>query len=556
LELRSERVIGAARLTLGMTAFAGMLEPGTTVLQMRGPAAFVGLLFVVYSLLICVWLLVTRRLPAFVPPAMLAADLIWFSALIFVGSVGENPYPLLYVFVLLSAGLRWGMRETLASAGVCSLLSVMLPLTVAQLRLPLSAAGATAVHLDLEAILLRTAALLVVGYLVGYLSEREKRVKRGLQELAQTLAGSRVDDDLGSVVASTLANIRGLYRARRVTALFYDVDEEELTECTLTAGNEAPVIGPVSPVRAEEWVNFEDPHVLPPSVVKQLGSRKFEWTHFAYGAHLGWLFVVEPRLHRVDDEGSLQEVGDRMGPILDKMFLLRRLRRETIEEERNRIAHDFHDGPLQSFYSFELYLEVLQHWLEKDPRRAAAELAGLREAARKQAIELREFVRNMRPVDVEAGTLLTQLRALAEDMQKSSNLSIRVLADAYRIRARRRLCREIFQIVREALNNVWKHANADHAIVTLEQTEDAITITVDDNGRGFNFTGRYGLAALDAQRLGPVSIKQRVRGIGGELIVDSQPGLGTKLMVRVPLRLGAAALTELAAETQRSKAAI
>lgn len=545
MDLRAERVIAVARLVLAVTALASLVQESDGVEQLQRAAPVVAGLFTAYSVGVLIWLLAAGQLRLGAVAVLLCADLAWFTALIFVGGTGEAPpYTIFYVFVLLSAGLRWGMRETLACAGICSLFSVLLPMALAQAKphLPFASPLGPLNHFELNDILMRTVALLVAGYLIGYLAEREKRVKRGLQELAQSLAGSRVDQDLSEVVGSALAGIRNLFEARSVTALFYDFDEEQLVRCALPAGETAPVVSEVDHPDVSSWVNLENPLVLPPSLPERLQSKRFHWTHFAYQGHLGWLFVVEPQVKRNYDPASLQEVANQLGPVLEKMFLLRRVRREAIEEERNRMARDFHDGPLQSFYSFELYLEVLQHWMERDQERAARELASLREAARRQGLELREFVQNMRPVEVEAGTLLTQIRALAEDFQKTSSFTIHVLADSHRIRARRRLCRELYQITRESLNNIRKHAEAAHAVITLEQDAETLTLTVDDDGRGFSFEGRYELEELDRLRLGPVSIKQRVRAIGAQLALESQPGHGAKLQVRIPLGASASSV--------------
>lgn len=554
MDLRSERVIAAARLTLAVAALASLLQDTENLEELRKAAPVVAGLFVAYSTAVLGWLLVARKPRMRAGSILLCADLVWFTSLVFVGGVGVNPYPILYVFVLLSAGLRWGMRETLVCAGICSLLTVLLPLALAQIELdlPFAASLAPLSRFDLNAILLRTVALLVVGYLVGYLAERDKRLKRGLQELAQALAGSRVDHDLSEVVGLALAGIRDLYRARSVTALFYDFDEEQLMRCSLSSGTDTPTLTEVAPSDIASWVGLDNPQMLPPGLPERLKSGRFRWSHFRYQGHLGWLFVVEPQVEKNDDSASLQEVADQLGPVLDKMFLVRRVRRETMEEERNRIARDFHDGPLQSFYSFELYLEVLQHWLERDPARAARELASLREAARRQGLELREFVQNMRPVEVEGATLLTQIRSLADDFQKTGDFTIQVLADSHRIRARRRLCRELFQIVREALNNIRKHSDAAHALITLEQDAESLLLVVDDDGRGFNFEGRYDLEEMDRLRLGPISIKQRVRSIGAQLTLDSHPGHGCKLQIRVPLGTSPSPL-ELSKLARRTK---
>jgi signal transduction histidine kinase len=62
-----------------------------------------------------------------------------------------------------------------------------------------------------------------------------------------------------------------------------------------------------------------------------------------------------------------------------------------------------------------------------------------------------------------------------------------------------------------------------------------LELTVEDNGGGFPFTGSFGLDELELLRLGPVSIKRRVRLVGGELHIESRPGKGATLQIRVPI---------------------
>lgn len=533
-------MIGAARLALSLATLGTLLDGTESTEHLKRAAPVVAGLFAAYSGGLLAWLFSRRRLPHFAGALLLCTDLIWFSALVFVGGYENNPYPILYVFILLSAGLRWGMRETLVCAGICSMFATLFPLALAKLDLHYTFSGAAADFLppvtqfDFDTMLMRTAALLVIGYLIGYLSEREKRIQRGMAELAHALTGARVDRDLSDVVGQALASVRDLYRARSVTALFYDFDEDDLIRFSVRGRANNLSLSEITDSEVSRWVDLEQPHVLPDTLSQELGTARFHWTHFAYQGHLGWLFIEEPRVKNFDP-AALQYVADELGPVLEKMFLLRRVRQEAIDEERSRIARDFHDGPLQSFYSFELYLEVLQRLLESDPKRAAEELASLRESARRSGLELREFVQNMRPIDVEAATLLSQVRTLADDFQKSSKFKVTVLAESHRIRARRKLGREILQMIRESLNNIRKHAEASHAVITLEQEPDWLTLTVDDDGRGFSFEGEYDLETLDRLRLGPISIKQRARSIGAQLSVTSHRNHGSKLVVRVPL---------------------
>lgn len=154
---------------------------------------------------------------------------------------------------------------------------------------------------------------------------------------------------------------------------------------------------------------------------------------------------------------------------------------------------------------------------------------------RKQAREMRDLVEQMRPMDMEGTTLLSLLRGLVEEVQRSGDLSIQLVADSHRVEVPRRVSREVFQIVREAVANTRKHARAGHIVIAVDAEPEVLKLTLDDDGTGFNFSGTYSLEELDRLRLGPVSIKQRARQLGASLQLESNPGHGCRLLFRVPL---------------------
>src|SRR5262249_9648067 len=153
--------------------------------------------------------------------------------------------------------------------------------------------------------------------------------------------------------------------------------------------------------------------------------------------------------------------------LIGQFFTLRRVRSQAIDEERRRIAQDFHDGPLQVFLGFNVHLEYIRKILERDLATAAAELQQLQEVTRKQERELRELLSEMRPMDREGVTLLGLLRQMVDDLQKSGDLTIKLLADSHRVDAPARIAREVFQIAREAIANARKHASASHIVIAL-----------------------------------------------------------------------------------------
>lgn len=212
--------------------------------------------------------------------------------------------------------------------------------------------------------------------------------------------------------------------------------------------------------------------------------------------------------------------------------LLRDDAQRARESERQRIAADFHDGPLQAFIGFLLRLELVRKLISKDVETALTELKQLQEIAKKQVNELRSFVRSMRPVEVEGSSFAASLSRLVEQFQQDTGINTTFMSGDYEEPGETETALELLQIVRESLNNVQKHSRATRVMVSVSRHGDGLEVTVDDNGAGFPFSGLYTIDEMDLMRLGPASIKRRVRLLGGELLIDSRPGEGVSLKVR------------------------
>jgi signal transduction histidine kinase len=149
--------------------------------------------------------------------------------------------------------------------------------------------------------------------------------------------------------------------------------------------------------------------------------------------------------------------------------------------------------------------------------------------------ELRQLVTDLRPVRIESADLLELMNSFAERFRNEAGVAVDLLVEGGDLRVPDRVCRELFQIYRESLHNIKKHAQASHVVVKLWQDETKVFLVVDDNGRGFSFAGRYTREELDRLRLGPISIKERTRSVGGTLTVESSPGHGARLTIEIPL---------------------
>ncbi|MGH9740102.1 MAG: sensor histidine kinase [Candidatus Acidiferrales bacterium] len=231
----------------------------------------------------------------------------------------------------------------------------------------------------------------------------------------------------------------------------------------------------------------------------------------------------------------LERIVRQVGPPLENVFLLRSLRTRAVESERSRISRDLHDGILQTLLSLNIQLDVLRHKPPQTQDALRDELSSLQRTVKEQGEELRRMVTEMRPLRVDSADLKELMCGFAERFRSEHDLAVELFIDERNLRIPDRICREIFQIYREALHNVKKHAHASHVVVKLTQDDSKVFLIVDDNGMGFSFSGRYASEELDRLRLGPISIKERTRSVAGTLTLESNPGHGARLTIEIPV---------------------
>jgi signal transduction histidine kinase len=225
---------------------------------------------------------------------------------------------------------------------------------------------------------------------------------------------------------------------------------------------------------------------------------------------------------------------NRMSNTLRHNVIIRSQAEGAREAERQRIAADFHDGPLQSFISFQMRLEIVRKLFSRDIEAAGEELHQLQNLCRSQVAELRSFVRSMRPTD-EGMSLAASLNRMADSFQRDTGISASVSAGDLADPEETEVSLELLQIVREALNNIQKHSGASRIVLRVARRDQRLEFSVEDNGGGFPFCGAFTLEELELLRLGPVSIKRRVRMLNGDLTLESRPAQGAKIEIRIPV---------------------
>jgi signal transduction histidine kinase len=220
---------------------------------------------------------------------------------------------------------------------------------------------------------------------------------------------------------------------------------------------------------------------------------------------------------------------------LFSIYLQRRLQSRAGIADRARISRELHDGVIQALIGIEMQLEALRRDAAGNvPDQIASQLAANQRLLGDQILEVRDLMGLLKPEEVDARRLVEHLADMVGRFRHRTGIQARLVCADDEVDLTPRACREVAGIVQEALANVRKHSGATSVVVRLERRGASWKLVVDDNGCGLDFDGHLPDQEVDAQRKGPVIIKERVRAIGGSLMLHSQRGFGTQLDITIP----------------------
>jgi signal transduction histidine kinase len=460
-----------------------------------------------------------------------------------------------YLFICWVAGMRWGLRAAIPLAGALALILVLLTARKGEIG-----------WMRVIAWVGLVGGTFAGGAALAFLADRSRHFASQNDFFSRITATLQVDQGLAESLRLLLDELARAFQVEVALLAYRDTDLERIYIWRLKAGeSERLVPESYSLARADGfllddmdatvcWNSLQGAgngfgwdrrdgrrlHTLPrlPGPTQQELSMRsmLSVTFDQLGQPAGRLFLINGRKpFERPDLAWLERISRHVGPPLENIFLLRHLRARAIEGERSRISRDLHDGILQTLLSIEIQLDVLRRRVAAAPDQAEASLGNLQHTVKNESAELRRMVTDLRPLRVQSADLVDLMHGFAERYRNESTLALDVMIESADLHAPDRVCREIFQIYREALNNIKKHAKASHVVVKLSQDDSRIVLVVDDNGEGFSFAGRFTGDELDRLRLGPISIKERTRTVGGVLTVESNPGHGARLTIEVPL---------------------
>jgi signal transduction histidine kinase len=556
--LRVERILAGARVFLAaMATVVALVAPDDPSL-LSGPSQVV---LVAYALFAVAVLTTIRWQPQLVVASRMAlhgVDLA-VTALITVLSAGPGtPFFVFFIFVLLAAALRWGAGPTLITGAA----TIAWYLVGGLLESGFSAGEVEATRYFMRAAFLLIATLVLAqlaGTFAMFHAESEvlsgilARVKRGegftttlqdvLEEGLRYTQSARAllvmkDEEEGRVYCWRVLRSDAAAATPLLTEL--STPESEALFAAMPAGlsiwNSGPVRGDTMKLRGLDEVGTLTTVAVAAGPHRDLLAAEQADTYTGLRIQLaGWdggLFLLGAPTADESTLHFLRRLAGHIAPAMHGQYLAARVRTRIGDLERARLARELHDGLIQSLIGLEMQLDALRR---HTPAPAiGAELRTIQSRLHDSILDTRDLMAHLKPQTLGRESLLTELTVLIERFRHDTGIEARLVCNVEHVDTPARTSQELARIVQEALVNVRKHAGARNVIVRITRG-DCWTLSIDDDGRGFAFSGRLTQDELDRQRRGPVVIKERVRAIGGELSIESEPGRGSRLAIVWPL---------------------
>jgi signal transduction histidine kinase len=206
-------------------------------------------------------------------------------------------------------------------------------------------------------------------------------------------------------------------------------------------------------------------------------------------------------------------------------------RREGVLEERQRLAGEIHDTLAQGFTSIIMHLEAAEQAMATEPDRLQWHLNRARSTARASLDQARRVVQGLRPDQLERHSLPEAIARTARHWGEETGVQIASQTTGSPIPLHPKIEVTLLRAAQEALNNVRKYARAKDVRLTLSYMEDVVMLDVQDDGVGLqgsepsSLSGGFGLQAM----------RERAQQCGGSVMIESEPGEGTTVVVNIPL---------------------
>lgn len=199
-------------------------------------------------------------------------------------------------------------------------------------------------------------------------------------------------------------------------------------------------------------------------------------------------------------------------------------------DERRRITQELHDGLLQSLATLILRLEACRRQFLESPAELDREIRSIEDDTRRSMKTIREFLAGKESHSFPPGTLLEKFKDDLKFLRDGVGLRVILETEPEAFNPPEIVEQDLYYVLREGLMNIIRHSQASRADVVLRQTRTEIQGSLRDDGIGFDPN-----KTRNDQGLGLLSMKERVKRLGGKLEVQSSPGKGAKVSFVLPI---------------------
>ena len=558
---RVERVLATSRLCLGATALVVDLAHPLSPPHYDDLLILLLLLYCVQNLGFLIWMILNREPGRAFVRVVQVSDVFWPIALSLFADPPSSLVFVFFLFALMTTAYRFGLYETALTSIACVVLLIFQETIV--VFGPKGLGQLLYTPTSMSRLVLRCGFLIMAGFLLGYLAEREKELRAEIGLTNYFLSLTRVGNPLSDVVTEIARGLANVFGASRGYALInqptsgrlfrWDIgvrprvtfeqrelrgaepEAQALRECphTFYYAQDARGLATIDAIDDEGRMlsAHEFPDFRP--ILEDATSALFvrvevgrEWSgrFVLVDAKLGWNRERELRF--------AQNAVRQVAPALYSIYLFRRLRSRAGAMERAKVARELHDTAIQSLISIEMQVDVLRRRANGLPM--TEELERVQKLLREEVLNMRELMQSMRPVEVGPNQFLDFMAQLVERFRSDTGVEARFVSELEEVSLPASACRELVRVVQEGLVNVRKHSSASSVYVRFGAQNGLWRLVIDDDGKGFPFSGRLTLGELDDLHRGPAVIKERVRAIGGDLVIESSPGHGSRLEITVP----------------------
>ncbi|HEU5163566.1 MAG TPA: histidine kinase [Thermoanaerobaculia bacterium] len=552
LDAPAERLIVAGRILFGAVALGLLWVEPIGVFRNQSILLILCAIYMGYAILTTFVGVGAQLTLPWYRTATHVADVAFAVALLWVSADVATPFRVFATFAVLAAGLRFGWRAIVATTGVVLAAFLLVAIYAGSF---LNDPAFRLIHIGFGLSL-----FVVVAGVLAHLKSREEKVRTDLDRLASWTRSPILETR--EVLRDALERVTLLLEAK-VTMLLWQESEEPWLHIATWADGELrwlreapdrfePVIADelsgtsffTQDIRAEgEPVYYRDrdtmqvlrERAIHPDLAERLPEPGLLSVCVEGQTIEGRLFVSGAPYPGPDKLLTAEIIADLVAARLDQCHSIQHSQETAVREERIRLARDLHDGLLQSLTGVALHLKTAAHQIESNPAAAARSLEQLQDIIMSDQRELRSFIQQLRPyASAAAATRLTvRLEDLGLRFHNQFGLQVQMNTESLSPMVTDEMRYEIFALVNEALANVAKHAEARNVTVELNSDPSEIRITIRDDGKGFPFRGTYDLAQLSQMRRGPLTLKERIASLGGNLIIESRTS-GSTLDIRLP----------------------